>query len=68
MSTWALVTYWYTVISLIIFVGFTIVMSIGGFIDLRHLFKELNSGVLDEKDDGRVIEQDDENECAVEVK
>ncbi len=54
-------------ISLVIFVIFTIVMSIGGFIDLRYLFKELKSAPFDEKDDGRVIEQDGENLCAVEV-
>ena len=56
MSLWALVTYWYTVISLIVFVGFTIVISIGGFLDLRFMFKELESTIPDEADNGRVVE------------
>jgi hypothetical protein len=54
MSTWAIISYWYTLINLIIFVVFTIIMSVGGFIDLRLLFDDLNSKVVDERDDGRV--------------
>ena len=60
MSSWAIVTYWYTVISLIIYVAFTIIISVGGFFDLRFLFRELDSQVLDEKDDGRAVARDDD--------
>lgn len=54
MSLWATINYWYTVISLIIFVGFSIVVTVGGFADLRYMFRELDIAELDEKDDGRV--------------
>ena len=61
MSTWAIISYWYTLINLIIFIIFTIITSVGGFIDLRILFNDLNNKMTDEKDNGRVskfIEKD----------
>ncbi len=35
---------------------FIFIFAIGGFFDLRHLLSELKKAVVDETDDGRVIE------------
>ena len=54
MSTWAIVNYWYTLSSLIIYAIFMVVLAIGGFCDLRYLFSELEKEEHDENDNGTV--------------
>ena len=51
-------TYIFAVVSIISFLGFTVVVTIGGVIDLIYMFKELEAEVLDETDDGRVVKED----------
>lgn len=54
MEMWALVCFWYVGLLIVISLVFAVVCAIGGFYDLTHLFKELKSATIDEKDDGRV--------------
>jgi hypothetical protein len=39
---------------IVLFLILTVVVSIGGAVDLVHLFKSLRDQVVDETDDGRV--------------
>ena len=57
-SPWVGFCYIFTAVSVLLYIGFTIVVTIGGLKDLVYLFKELKSEVLDETDDGRVIQQE----------
>ena len=53
MSSWALITYWFIGITMIAYVLFFVVITIGGAIDLTYLIKTLKSEVADPEDDGR---------------
>ena len=52
------VVYSIVVTGIVAFIGFTVVVTIGGIYDLIYLFRELNEEVLDETDDGRVHKED----------
>lgn len=53
-------TYVYVSVSIAAFLGFTIVVTIGGIFDLIYMFRELETEILDETDDGRVIKKGEE--------
>lgn len=57
---WA--TYWHVtiIINIILSVPCAIWFTIGGIIDIRALFRHLETAVRDENDDGRVIDDHDE--------
>jgi len=57
-SSWVMVTYVFVATAIIAFIGFSIVVTIGGIFDLVYMFKELKSEVVDESDDGRVIKEE----------
>ena len=54
------VTYVFVVTAIIAFVGFSIVVTIGGIFDLVYMFRELEKEVVDEADDGRVVKPEGE--------
>ena len=49
------ITYVFVATAIIAFVGFSIVVTIGGVIDLIYMFRELKAEVVDETDNGRVV-------------
>jgi len=53
---WSVFVYWFVVVNAILCVAFTGVVIVGGFYDLRFLFKAIKEEQVDEADDGRVIE------------
>ena len=53
-STWLIWWHWWTWIILFVSVGILAWLSIGGFIDLRRLFRSLRAWKENEQDDGRV--------------
>ena len=55
------ITYVFVVAAIIAFVGFSIVVTIGGVFDLVYMFKELKTEVVDETDDGRVVKNEIES-------
>jgi hypothetical protein len=55
---WANITMFYVGINVIIMLIFTIVVNIGGLLDLAYLFRELAAKEADELDDGRVIDEE----------
>ena len=61
MSTLALATYILVGVAGVAYVGFYIVITIGGFFDLLYLFKSLKEEVVDAADDGRGATQNTEN-------
>lgn len=52
---WSVFVFWCALINVIGCLGFTIIIIIGGFFDLRYLFKSLKEAYVDETDDGRVV-------------
>jgi hypothetical protein len=52
---WSVFTFWYVAINTIVTGGFLLVVIVGGFFDLKFLFKALREAQIDETDDGRVI-------------
>jgi hypothetical protein len=54
---WSIFVFWFVVISVVATIGFTVVVIIGGFSDLRYLFRALDEQQVDETDDGRVVAQ-----------
>jgi len=52
---WSKFIFWYVFINGFTCIIFTMVIIVGGFYDLRYLFKSLREGSVDEKDDGRII-------------
>lgn len=52
---WSKFIFWYISINSLTCIVFTIVVIVGGFYDLRYLFKSLREQGVDENDDGRVI-------------
>ncbi len=55
---WQNITIYYVSINVMIMVLFTIVVNIGGLMDLIYMFKELAKKQADETDDGRVVSED----------
>jgi hypothetical protein len=54
LGWWSVAVFWYVAANLILCIGFSIVVMIGGLYDLRFLFKSLDEQVVEESDDGRV--------------
>lgn len=54
LGLWSSITFWVVVISIVLNLGFTIVVAIGGLSDLRFLLNALDEERVDESDDGRV--------------
>jgi hypothetical protein len=54
MSVLAIATYILVCVSGLAYIGFFIVVTIGGFFDLLYLLKSLKEEALDSDDDGRV--------------
>lgn len=52
---WSPFTFWMVLISIILTLGFTVVVFFGGLADLRYLLSALDEERTDESDDGRVI-------------
>ncbi len=60
-EAWLGFWHWWTWAILVCSVIVTIWFTIGGFIDIRYLFRRLRQGSVDEHDDGRVEHQPDDN-------
>ena len=58
--SWSEFTMYYVAVNLILMFCFTIVTTIGGAFDLSYLLKELGKKVVDELDDGRVLDDQEE--------
>lgn len=52
-SPLVMITYVFVSVTIVAYVGFAIVVTIGGVFDLLFLFRELKASELDETDDGR---------------
>ena len=59
---WSKFIFWYVFINGFSCMVFTIVIIVGGFYDLRYLFRSLREEGIDEQDDGRVIAPSSETE------
>lgn len=55
LSFWSPVIFWFVAVNAVLTGLFTLVVIVGGFFDLRFLFRALNTGEVDETDDGRVV-------------
>jgi hypothetical protein len=55
---WSGMIFWMVVVSIILTLGFTVAVFFGGLSDLRYLLKAMDEEVVDETDDGRVIEKE----------
>ena len=60
LGLWSKAVFWYVVINIILCLGFTVVVIIGGIGDLRFLLKSMDEEEVDEADDGRVIARKEE--------
>ena len=56
LGWWSVVTFWIVVVSIILNLGFTLVVMVGGIRDLRFLLKSMDEARDDEQDDGRVVD------------
>ena len=54
MSKWEMSTWLYVAILIVVNVILTVVVSVGGYFDLKYLFKSMSSQSVDPNDDGRV--------------
>jgi hypothetical protein len=54
LGWWSPFTFWTVVISVILTLGFTVAVMIGGIGDLRYLLKAMDEEPVDVADDGRV--------------
>jgi hypothetical protein len=54
LGYWSPFTFWTVVISVILTLGFTVVVFIGGLADLRYLLTAIDEEEPDASDDGRV--------------
>lgn len=52
---WSASTFWMVVISVVLTLGFTVAVFIGGLSDLRFLLSALDEEQIDRTDDGRVV-------------
>jgi hypothetical protein len=62
MSKWEISTWLYLSLLIVTNVVLTLVVSIGGYFDLKYLFKSMNNQVIDPKDDGRVLRKQNKEE------
>jgi hypothetical protein len=53
---WSVFTFWTVIISVILTLGFTVVVFIGGLGDLKYLLQAMGEESVDESDDGSVKE------------
>lgn len=53
-SPWVSFSYIFSAVSIVLYLGFTVVVTVGGVIDLVYMFRQLEAGEVDETDDGRV--------------
>ena len=53
---WSAFTFWMVLISVVLTLGFTVAVFIGGLGDLRFLLRALDEEAVDRTDDGRVAE------------
>lgn len=53
---WSPFTFWMVLISIVLTLGFTVVVFFGGLGDLRFLLKALDDQPSDATDDGRVVQ------------
>ena len=51
---WSAFTFWTVVVSIILTLGFTVVVFFGGLADLKYLLRAMDEEKADESDDGRV--------------
>jgi hypothetical protein len=52
---WSALTFWMVVVSVVLTLGFTVAVFIGGLTDLRFLLGALDEELVDGTDDGRVV-------------
>jgi hypothetical protein len=55
MSKWEISTWVYLLLLILTNVILTLVVSIGGYFDLKYLFKSMSNQAVDPNDDGRVL-------------
>jgi hypothetical protein len=55
LGFWSPFIFWYCAINAIASVLFTLVVIVGGFYDLKYLFRALKEETIDETDDGRAL-------------
>lgn len=55
LAPWSEWTFWVVLVSVILTLGFTVAVFIGGLGDLRYLLRALGEEEIDKNDDGRVI-------------
>ncbi len=55
LGYWSPFTFWTVVISVVLTLGFTVVVFIGGIVDLRYLLKSMDEEAPDASDDGRAV-------------
>ena len=53
LRPWSPLTFWTVIISVVLTLGFTVVVFFGGLADLRFLLRALDEERADETDDGR---------------
>jgi len=51
---WSVFTFWTVAISLVLALGFTVVVFFGGLADLKYLLGAMDTEEVDTSDDGRV--------------
>ena len=51
-SPWVYAAYIVAAICVVVYVGLTIIVTIGGTFDLVYMFKQLKKEIVDERDDG----------------
>ena len=56
MPAWIYFTYVYVVLFILLFLVLTVIVVIGGYVDLKYLFKSLKEEIVDEADDGRITD------------
>ena len=56
VAPWSKFVFWFAIINTMATMGFTLVVIVFGFFDLKFLFKALREELIDETDDGRVDE------------
>lgn len=56
LGLWSAFIFWTVVVSVILTLGFTVVVFVGGLADLRYLLAAMDEEQPDDSDDGRVAE------------
>lgn len=58
LGWWTKAVFWYVAANIVLCLGFTVVVIIGGISDLRFLLKSMDEEQVDETDDGQVRDAD----------